>query len=297
MVSVQPGCELSIEVTHPLFLFPAVTVCATAHQSVQQKDPQSTSNNLPNAFEPDFEYRYDVETRTVASLSDSDDRRYVGIVTQTELRLCLAAVDPDNRDHMQLIGQLIPRKSARIAQPMQDWRTDRVQNFKDDSNNNFCEKPFRIAYKKGNIHRMIVNKSCIGNVELNQLKGIMSQFQVNLRGANGQKLGPDRYTANNSSSKVFKRKEATVSGDCDTHYKVSWVPAQFLSRDWFPVPDSPVEQKNATFMKITKRKDYDKCERNLGFNYDAMANKNDMQEKHLGNRIGDHLVVSCGLIY
>lgn len=253
------------------------------------------SRNRPSAFEPNHEYRYDVETRTVSTLTDADQRKYVGIATRAELRFCLAPTDPQHNATVHLVGQMINRKYAKINNELENWRQDSVKRtYNGVGPQEACEKPFSLVYKHGKIAAMYVDKTCFRNSDLNQLKGVVSQFQVNLRNAKEDELNRNTYTAYNSSSKVFKTMEATVSGECETHYKVSWVPAQFANSEWYPVPESPVEEADARFMRVTKRKNYDNCKRRVGFNYNGNGD-NDEQEDNgnpLGNQIGDYFRVS-----
>lgn len=251
------------------------------------------SKNRPSAFEPNHEYRYDVETRTVSTLTDADQRKYVGIATRAELRLCLAPTDPQHNSTVHLVGQLINRKYAKINNELENWRQDSVKRtYNNVGPQEACEKPFSLVYKKGEIDRMYVDKSCFRNADLNQLKGVMSQFQVNLRKAKEDELNKNAYTANGASSKVFKTTEATISGDCETHYKVSWVPAQFVKPEWYPVPQSPVEEEGARFMRVTKRKNYDNCKRRVGFNFESNGDNDQLESNPLGNNIGDFFRVS-----
>lgn len=274
-----------------VFLTVAVLATATQQQMGRPKEHRKPSDNRPSAFEPNYEYRYNVETRTVATLPDADERKYAGIATRAELRFCLAPSGTEHNATVHLVGQMINRKYVKIHEQLNNWRSENVsRSYSSVPADETCEKPFSLVFKKGEIQSMYVDKSCYRNAELNHLKGVVSQFQVNLRPSyKNQKLSKYEYTTNNSTSKVFKTMENTVSGDCETHYKVSWVPRQFVNSDWYPVPKSPVEEEDAKFMKITKRKNYDNCKRRIGYNYDAQystQNQND-NENHLGNQIGD----------
>lgn len=236
----------------------------------------------------------------MSTLTDADQRKYVGIATRAELRFCLAPTNPQENSTVHLVGQLINRKYAKINNELQSWRQDNVKrSYSEVGPQEACEKPFSLVYKRGKIVSMYVDKSCYRNADLNQLKGVVSQFQVNLRKAKKDDLNNNAYTAHNSSSKVFRTMEATVSGDCETQYKVSWVPAQFVNPEWYPVPQSPVEEKDSRFMRVTKRKNYDNCKRRIGFNYESNGNNKDMfdQENRLGNKIGDFFRVSTDFIW
>lgn len=231
----------------------------------------------------------------MSTLTDADQRKYVGVATRAELRFCLAPTDPQNNATVHLVGQLINRKYAKINNELENWRQDHVKRtYNQVGPQEACEKPFSLVYKRGQIESMYVDKSCYRNADLNQLKGVVSQFQVNLRKAKENQLNSNTYTAHNSSSKVFKTMESTVSGDCETHYKVSWVPPQFANPEWYPVPQSPVEEVDARFMRVTKRKNYDNCERRIGFNYESNGNNDQLEDNGnaLGNKIGDYFRVS-----
>lgn len=226
--------------------------------------------------------------------AEDEQRKYVGITTRAELRLCLAPSDHQQNSTVHLVGQLINRKYAKINNDMDNWRQDSVKRtYIPVGPKEACEKPFSMTYRKGQIEKLYVDKSCFKNAELNQLKGVMSQFQVNLRNAKKDQQNDDAYTNYNSSSKVFKTMEPTISGDCETHYKVSWVPAQFAKPEWYPVPQSAVEE-DSRFMRVTKRKNYDNCKRRVGFNYESNANNNQMDDNGspLGNKIGDYFRVN-----
>lgn len=231
----------------------------------------------------------------MSTLTDPAQRKYVGIATRAELRLCLAPADPQSNSTVHLVGQLMNRKYAKINNELENWRQDNVKRtYNNVGPTEACEKPFSLVFKHGEIDRMYVDKSCYKNVDLNQLKGVMSQFQLNLRKAKDNELNKNAYTANNASSKVFRTMEATVSGECETHYKVSWVPAQFANSEWYPVAQSPVEEQDARFMRVTKRKNYDNCKRRIGFNYESNGDNNQLKGSGspLGNQIGANFRVN-----
>lgn len=229
----------------------------------------------------------------MSTLTDADQRKYVGVATRAELHLCLAPANLENNQTL-LVGKLVNRMYAKINSDLKNWRQDSVKRqYKGVNLEETCEKPFAVVYKKGSIDKLYVDKSCYKNADLNQLKGVMSQFQVNLRKANSDEHDRNRYTAHNTSARVFKTMESTVSGNCETNYKVSWVPAQFVNPEWYPVTDSSVKEEHDTFMRVTKRKNYDNCKRSVGYHYDSNGDNNDLDDdgNQLGNKIGDYFRV------
>lgn len=131
-------------------------------------------------------------------------------------------------------------------------------------------EPFEIRLSNGTIHSIAVDKS-MTNTELNHLKGILSQLQVDLRGRNLIKskynqLPKYESEKNKESQPLYKVMEPTVTGKCETTYDIVKLP-DYLVRSY-------PEYKSTDSLEIIKTKDYSNCEEKMGYHF-GISGSND----------------------
>lgn len=131
---------------------------------------------------------------------------------------------------------------------------------------------FEIRLNNGAIHSIAVEKD-MTNVQLNQLKSIISQLQVDVQARNliddEQNRLPqlrDQEDDDSQSKALYKVMEPTVTGKCETTYDISRVPLYLAQA--YPEYDSALPlQKNEHFYEVFKTKNYSNCEQRMGFHF------------------------------
>lgn len=149
-------------------------------------------------------------------------------------------------------------------------------------------RPFEIRLKGGAIHSLAVEKS-LTNEEVNQLKGIASQLQVDLRAKNLIKCKYNQFPEEGKINAVYKTMEPTVTGACEMLYDISPL-ADFniQSRpEWVPMPE--LKENGQFFIEVVKTKNYSNCDQRMGYHFGITG----MSEwKPNSNQMGEFFSVS-----
>lgn len=131
-------------------------------------------------------------------------------------------------------------------------------------------KPFEIRLNEGAIHSIAVDKD-MTNVELNQLKSILSQFQVDIKARNLMNsprghLPQNADNEDNRSQALYKVMEPTVTGKTETFYDISRVPLYMAQA--YPEYNSKVQLKEGEhFYEVYKTKNYTNSEQRMGYHF------------------------------
>lgn len=148
-------------------------------------------------------------------------------------------------------------------------------------------RPFEIRLKGGAIRSLAVEKS-LTNEEVNQLKGIVSQLQVDLQAKNLIKCKYNQFPEQGKINAVYKTMEPTVTGDCEMLYDISPL-ADFniQSRpEWVPMPEL---KENGQFIEVVKTKNYSNCDQRMGYHFGITGMS---QWKPNSNQMGEFFSVS-----
>lgn len=145
-------------------------------------------------------------------------------------------------------------------------------------------KEFEIRLRKDVIHSIAVDKR-MTNTQLNQLKGILSQLQVDLAAENVIKCSrnqlPDRSENNQA---VYKVMEPTVTGKCETLYDISPLP-EYIAQSYAEYNyTSSSRRMDEPFFEVTKTRNYSNCEQRLGYHF-GISGANDWKPNT--NSMGD----------
>lgn len=124
------------------------------------------------------------------------------------------------------------------------------------------EKPFEIQMKNGVIRDLLVDKT-VSTWELNLLKSIVSQLQVDTRGENA--ITDKNNQILEEPFAMFKTMEDSVGGKCEVHYDITPLPESVLLNrpELIPLPNL----HNDSYLEITKTKNYNKCEQRMGYHF------------------------------
>jgi hypothetical protein len=119
-------------------------------------------------------------------------------------------------------------------------------------------KPFKIHLKFGMIDAMSVDHR-ISNFELNILKIIVSQFQVDTMGRNAFRTEQTHLPVQGKNTAFFEKMEDTAAGKCKTVYDIAPIPDYLVEthREWIPMPDM---KKSGEFIKIDKMRNFKMCQ-------------------------------------
>uniref|UniRef100_A0A1B0CWY3 Putative vitellogenin-a1 n=1 Tax=Lutzomyia longipalpis TaxID=7200 RepID=A0A1B0CWY3_LUTLO len=234
------------------------------------------------AFSPYQEYTYEVESRTLTGFPEQKDQ-YSGVFSRAHLTLC-------QKSETELIGRLTKAEYAPFnGQLIEGWASEVDEKTLPYKQQPFCEKPFAIEYKNGVI-RSLAFDPCMANEHVNQVKGVVSQFQLDLAGENEIKCKYNQmpeYDAHKSIVGAYKTMEATVTGKCEVQYRVSPVPAQFAEthREWFPIPELK-QNHTDQHVQIVKTKNFERCDKRIGYHF-SLQTMEENDDKPNANQMGD----------
>lgn len=131
------------------------------------------------------------------------------------------------------------------------------------------EKPFEIKLEHGVIRDVLVDQE-VPTWEVNLLKSIVSQLQIDIQGKN---MIENEYQvpSDNEPFGQFKAIEDSVGGKCEVHYHIEQLSEHVLLKtpELVPLPDL---RKDGRHLVITKDKYYNKCEQQMAY-YSGIVDK------------------------
>lgn len=117
---------------------------------------------------------------------------------------------------------------------------------------------FQVNLQKDVVVGLIVNKN-IRTSELNILKAVVSQLQIDLAAVNEIKSSRNQMLEDDGTQANYKVMEPTVNGDCETVYDISRNPGylhQQKTERWMPRTSL---SKNDKYYEVVKTKNFDNC--------------------------------------
>lgn len=232
-----------------------------------------------------MEYRYQVKTQTLAAIPNLKNQ-WVGLFTKADL-----TIRPISKD--VLIGKLQNGKYSEWHDELPKGPTHQPEKELSYQSMEMNTETFEVRLRNGAIHSIAVEKD-MTNVQLNQLKSIISQLQVDVQARN---LINDKYNylPHNKDQKnaddhnqqaLYKVMEPTVTGKCETTYDLSRVPLYLAQA--YPDYDSAMPlEKHEHFYELFKTKNYSNCEQRMGYHFGVngklfktMANVRIMAKAH-----------------
>lgn len=215
------------------------------------------------AWQQQTQYRYKVHTQSVAAIPNLKNQ-WVGTYTKADL-----IVAPLSKD--VLVGKLQNGQHSEWHDALPDGPVNHLPEDKlSYQPMEMNSKPFEIRLNQGAIHSIAVDKE-MTNVELNQLKSILSQLQVDIQARNDMEsprhhLPQNNYNEDKGSQALYKVMEPTVTGKCESFYDISRVPS-YLAQS-LPEYNSEVQvQQGEHIYEVYKTKNYTNCEQRLGYHF------------------------------
>lgn len=134
-------------------------------------------------------------------------------------------------------------------------------------------KPFEIAVKHGVIRDIMVDND-VPVWEVNLLKGIVGQLQVDTQGENSISSSSNQIPDNEEQPFAsYKVMEDSVGGNCEVYYDVVPLSEDLLNDqpDLVPLPHLDQENKKPNYIEVRKTKDYQKCKQRQAYRYNQFG--------------------------
>lgn len=161
-----------------------------------------------------------------------------------------------------VIGQITQAEFVK-GKPQRDNQDDSRsdnQDYADADDGSFnatpLSKPFKINLRNGVIQSLGVHNS-MTTFEVNQLRLIVNQFQVDRNGQNVNSRSENRLPQAGSNAAFYKTMESNEN--CETVYDISPIP-DYLAKshpDWIPMPE--INESNGEYIEIVKTKNSADC--------------------------------------
>lgn len=219
------------------------------------------------AWRANTEYKYSVHTQTLTAIPNLKNQ-WVGFFTKADLTIRQLAND-------KLIGKLHNGQYSEfhdaLANGPAQYKPDNELQYQPMEMNT---KPFEIRMNNGIVHSIAVDKE-MTNIELNRVKSILSQLQVDIQARNAIRsernhLPHNNDAEDNQNQAMYKVMEPTVTGKCETNYDIARVPMQLAQH--YPEVNSKVPLGNGDIVyEVTKSKNYSNCEQSMGYHFGVSA--------------------------
>lgn len=193
-------------------------------------------------------------------MPDNKDQ-YVGVMTRADV-----VIRPISSD--VLIGKVTNGVSAEYHDEYspEDSTRDLDKKLKYQTFEDLNTKEFEVRLRKDVIHSIAVDKR-MTNTQLNQLKGILSQLQIDMTAENVIKCSRNQLPDRSDIQSMFKVMEPTVTGKCETLYDITPLPEHIVQSYPEYKRDSRLPTANEPFFEVTKTRNYSNCEQRLGYHF------------------------------
>ncbi|KAL1493354.1 hypothetical protein ABEB36_011423 [Hypothenemus hampei] len=192
------------------------------------------------------EYVYQVRGRSLTSLHDLADQ-YSGIFLQANLHIV-------PRSDSKLQAWISNPQYAQVHTHLPNgWNTELSENQLNYKQLALSDKPFQIINLDGVIKGLVVERG-ISHWEVNVIKSVVSQLQLDLHGKNALQSSMTSLPTEDHLEGVFVTMEESVTGKMETLYDIHQIPEYILQSEprWSPKGD---QGRNQVY-EIVKSKNY-----------------------------------------
>jgi len=219
------------------------------------------------AWQTGYQYQYFVQSRTLANLNDN--KNVSGI--QLKGVFLVQASSPNT-----LEATIIEPQYAHVNTELsEDWDSEIPNDLLLYRKLPLSERPFQIKLKDGVIQELLVEYD-VPIWEVNLLKSIVSQLQINTRDKNAETDEKTEMLNQEQLFVTYKVMEDSVGGRCEVLYDINPPKSNELNiLEETPMSDSDNQNQ---FMEISKIKNYDKCEQQRGYYYNGFNGKTSLKE-------------------
>ncbi|KZC03969.1 PREDICTED: vitellogenin-like [Dufourea novaeangliae] len=211
------------------------------------------------------EYTYLVRSRTLASLDKLSDQ-YTGVLLKALLTVQVKGPNT-------LAAKVWNGQQARIHKNLPNgWASvisDQMLELRDLP---ISGKPFEIKIKHGVIRDLIVEKN-IPTWEVNMLKSIVSQLQVDTQGDNAIRTRSMQVPNDDQPYGMFLAMEDSVGGKCEVLYDITPLPEHMTHMKPELVP-MPKLKGDGQHIDIMKTKNFSRCDQRMDYHFGITGRTN-----------------------
>ncbi|XP_046405328.1 vitellogenin-like [Ischnura elegans] len=210
------------------------------------------------AWKPNTEYKYVVEGRTLVALHQVAND-FVGVLSRATLTL-----QPTTAN--DVFAWLSDSQYSPVQLTLPGGWTSRIPekalNYKSLP---LSSKPFQIKFKNGVVDGLVVNKD-LSTPEVNFIKSVVSQLQVDTQGTNGIKWEKEGQAPQRTRNNVFRTMEDTITGQCEVMYDISALPmyAVQINPELVPMPNLI---GGGRVYDIVKTKNFSNCDKKVAYHF------------------------------
>ncbi|XP_011879089.1 PREDICTED: uncharacterized protein LOC105568228 [Vollenhovia emeryi] len=241
-----------------------------------------------HGWQTNNKYQYRVETQTLAGVSlNRPTGQYTGLHIQGILEIDVKSPETLKAslldfEYAHIRKILLDNPEIQIAKGMLTHRLLRTSG-----------KQFEIKIKHGLIRDLLVDPD-VPTWEVNIIKSIVSQLQLDTQGENANNRKSTQFPINRNSSVAYECVEDSVNGMCTVLYAIEPLVENYhvFSPDRVPKPHL---RGTGRYYKVEKVKTNDRCSRRQAYHYDfndPLLQRNPGRQSELI----DHLSMSQAII-
>lgn len=213
--------------------------------------------NHYHGWETDNEYRYHVQSRTMASI-DKLKNQYAGILLKGDLIL---QTKSPNLLRAEFRNPQIGHVHTVLPHGSDTEIHDHEVNYEELP---MSGKPFEIHLKHGVIRDLVVDRS-VPVWEVNILKSLASQLQLDTQGENANINSDTQIPDDQHLNAIFSVMEDSVGGRCQVYYDIAPLPEDI--RRTHPELVSVRLSEEEQYIDIIKTKNYSRCTQRAEYHY------------------------------
>lgn len=211
-----------------------------------------------HGFEDGKDYTYKVRSRTLATINPLS-KQFAGILVEARL-----TIQSDGKN--QLRGIVSEPRYTQVHTHLENgWDSKIPENQKNYQNLPMSNQPFELKTKNGAIRDLIVDKD-LPTWEVNMLKAMISQLQVDLKGENSEKSRQNQFPESGQPFGMFRVMEDSVDGKCEVLYDISPLPEHMLQNNPELAP-LPQLREDGDMISLVKTKNYSNCNQRISYHF------------------------------
>lgn len=234
-----------------------------------------------HAWETGNEYHYLIKSRTLTGL-DGLAEQYSGIFMRGKLTIQVKSSDT--------LQAVVSETQHASVNEILSGISDEITNL-EFHKLSLSEKPFELKLKRGVIRDILVDQD-VPTWEVNLLKSIVSQLQIDTEGENAIASRSTMTPNDNRSFSTFKVMEDSVGGKCEVLYSISSVEGDNLSISL------PHLHKDGQHFVVAKTKNYSRCEQRMAYHSGIVSKMNwkpGSNDGFLSRSSSNHIIISGNL--
>ncbi|OAD61537.1 Vitellogenin, partial [Eufriesea mexicana] len=223
----------------------------------------TVSADFDHGWKVGTEYTYLVRSRTLASLDEISDQ-HTGILMKALLTVQV-------KDSQTLAAKVSKGQYARVHMSLPlGWDTKISDLDLELLDLPIRGTPFEIKLKHGVIRDILVDRD-LPTWEVNILKSIVSQLQVDSQGENVIKTKEIQVPTDNEPFGSYKVMEDSVGGKCEVLYDMAPLPVHMIhiKPELVPMPEMKGDGQH---IDITKTKNFNRCDQRMAYHFGLIEN-------------------------